>query len=124
MQFLWFGLSVDSFSKGFHPIPASYASQLVAIALAGFFVGCTPALFMELAAEVTYPIPAGFSSNSIALMINVTNVLALGIFPYLSSLLVNPLCFFVFAVCTALVLPVQEVYKRLDAKAKEEGGGD
>jgi hypothetical protein len=53
-------------------------------------------------------------------MINVTNVLALGIFPYLSSLLVNPLCFIVFAVCTAIVLPVVENYKRLDAKSEEQ----
>ena len=50
----------------FHPVPAAYASQLIAIAFAGFFMGCTPPLFMELAAEVTYPVEAGFSSNSIS----------------------------------------------------------
>ena len=63
---------------------------------------------------MTYPAPEGYSANAMAFVINATNVLALAIFPYLSALLVNPLCFFVFVACTVMVFFVQEQYKRSD----------
>ena len=116
VTFLWFGLSVDSFQAGFRPLPSSLTSQAIAIALAGFFIGGTAGLFMELGAECIHPIPAGFASNAIALAINVTNCLSLGIFPYINELLVNPIVFFVVVLCTIVVLFVREDYNRSAAK--------
>jgi hypothetical protein len=77
---------------------------VTAVGLAGLFLGSTAPIFMEVSAELTYPIEEGISANIVGLLINATNVLALGIFPYVPKTMVNIVVLGAFAFATMLVL--------------------
>jgi len=55
----WFDLTIPELGAQEPIIASSFGGQLVAIALAGLFMGCTAPLFLELGAEVSHPIPEG-----------------------------------------------------------------
>jgi hypothetical protein len=100
-----------------------------AVGFAGLFLGSTAPIFIEVSAELTHPIEEGFSANIVGLLINATNVLALGIFPYIPKTMVNVVVLGAFVLATALVLIAPwrdggtKSYPRLDAQLQRRTGG-
>lgn len=110
--FALFGASVPSVLAPRPLIGASYSFEMLAICMHGFFCGSSAPVFMELAADVSYPVPEGTSANLISLVINFAHSTGFFFFPYLSPLLINPICLGIYVVAALVFLPTREAYLR------------
>eukprot|EP01119_Soliformovum_irregulare_P010322 TRINITY_DN2538_c0_g1_i3.p1 TRINITY_DN2538_c0_g1~~TRINITY_DN2538_c0_g1_i3.p1 ORF type:complete len:459 (-),score=116.12 TRINITY_DN2538_c0_g1_i3:32-1408(-) len=111
---LFFTLSLPSFFSTHPLIPNSYWSIVLSIIFAGLFVGSAAPLFLELGAEITFPISEGSSAAVITLVNNLASLLLLIVGPLINRNWIN----FIAAVCigasTLATFFVRESYKRKD----------
>jgi FLVCR family MFS transporter len=115
-SFIAFGLTIPSVVSAAPLIPPSYNTLMALLSVNGLVTGATAPMFLELAAEVTYPIPEGSSGNLVGLFINAWHILGFGLFPYISPQAVNLFMAVVYVLCLLLMVPVAEKYLRWEAK--------
>jgi hypothetical protein len=112
--FIWFTLSLPSTlyaSAENPPLSSSLVTVLLSITAAGLFLGAGCPLYMELAVELTFPLPEAVSAGLITLFNNIGAVLFL-VVPPSASKSMNAIMTATVIFTALLVGSVTEVYKR------------
>jgi len=99
----------------FNPVPRDPWSSLGVIILSGIFSGVTAPPVYELAAEISYPVPPGFSTNLIVLLLNIGTLVNLAVAPKINLNDMNFIVLVQYGVCFILILMAREVYKRRES---------
>jgi len=101
-------------------VEADVGVLLTVLFMAGFFQGMLDPLLLELAAEITHPSQEGLSAGLLTAMYNVASLIVLSIAPVLSAKWMNLIYSAIFAVCTLLVLGIDQQYRRSDWEDQQE----
>lgn len=128
--FVWLGASMASPWSWKPLLPWSATTVAPAIGLGGFFVGATMPVGLELAAELTHPVPEGTSANFVMLLIQILGIVFLSVASAIASSAINVVLVAVVLSCLVVVSGVREVYLRqepplltaMDACSKAEEG--
>jgi hypothetical protein len=118
INILWFTLSTPSFLYDGLP-PLAVTSRImnlyllnISITLIGFFWGFVSPIFYEFSAELTFPIPEGFTSGAIVFMINFAAFLMIFASSIISYKIINSLMFLVAVIGLLIIIPLNEKYNR------------
>jgi hypothetical protein len=84
----------------------------ISIILIGFFWGFVAPIFYEFSAELTYPIPEGFTSGAIVFMNNLAAFLMIFASSIISYKIINCLMLIAALIGLILLLPLNEKYNR------------
>jgi len=111
LTFVWLGASMAS-PWSWRPLLPWTLTVAPAIGLGGFFVGATMPVGLELAAELTHPVPEGTSANFVMLLIQVLGIVFLTVASAIASSAINVVLVAVVLSCLVVVSGVREVYLR------------
>eukprot|EP01105_Mastigella_eilhardi_P007585 TRINITY_DN1904_c0_g1_i3.p2 TRINITY_DN1904_c0_g1~~TRINITY_DN1904_c0_g1_i3.p2 ORF type:complete len:226 (+),score=64.33 TRINITY_DN1904_c0_g1_i3:806-1483(+) len=112
--FVWFSLSLPSIFSSDPLIPSDIYVILIAISLAGYFVGFLAPVFFELGAELSFPVPEGTSAGLLTFVFNFSTFAVLFVAPLLPTNWLNAVAVGALAACAAATLFVRERYLRRD----------
>jgi len=117
--FMLFTLSLPSILSTKPILPEHSWWIIIAITIGGFFLGSTNPIFLELGAEMTYPVSEGSSAAVVTLTMNVTSLIVLFAGPFIKSSAswINAIVTLSIGFCALLTIFVKEEYKRKDFDA-------
>ncbi|KAH3767587.1 transporter, major facilitator subfamily protein [Pelomyxa schiedti] len=104
LAFSWITLSLPSVMFAEPPIPSNIYTVSAALILAGLFQGAMYPVFLELAAEVTFPVGEGTSTGLITFLFNTLLLTVDTVFSYVRLDILNLVETCVLIVCGAMVL--------------------
>lgn len=89
---------------------------LPSVFVGGAVLGATMPTAMELLAEVGFPIPPGASANAVVALLQISATVITSLVAILSPEAMNALMLLAIGLCTLLLLPVQERYRRCESE--------
>lgn len=117
----WFSLSTSSsVLASYALLPSSQGALFSAVILAGLALGVAIPLAYEFAAEMTYPLPEGVSGGVLSGVNNAAGIVFLFLSPACSGRTMNALMVMTAVGCTLLLVPVREVYRRMDEEEEDK----
>eukprot|EP00727_Mastigamoeba_balamuthi_P008860 m51a1_g4597 putative adenylate and guanylate cyclase catalytic domain protein (819) ;mRNA; f:210120-218118 len=118
----WFSLTVASVVDKDPLLPAGPVSTGVSASVVGLFYGAMTPVYMELAAELSFPVPEDVSAGVISWLSNLAIVVSLFIAPRVPPSWFNAGSASFMVGSAALMVAVREVYSRSDVDHLSSSG--